>query len=174
MTSQKNQTSVASIKTKLAEAKSIVLADYAGLTVKLQQDLRRQVKAAGGEVLVLKNTLLKIALKDEKFDLEPLVDSFNGPTLTLLAYQDEIAPIKALAEFAKTNELPTIKAGFLNKSPLTREQVDQLAKLPTKIEMIAKTIGTIKAPLSGIVNVLSGNLKKLVYALEAIKKQKSN
>jgi len=173
MPSQKNQDQVKILQEKLAKAKSIVLADYRGLPVNLQQDLRQKITQVNAELIVVKNTLLKIALKQEKFDLKPLLDSFTGPTITLLAYEDEIAPIKALAEFAKDNNLPTIKAGFLNKDPLSKEKVEQLAQLPTKVELLTKTVGTIKAPLSGIVNVLSGNLKNLVYALKAIKTQKT-
>jgi len=173
MPSQKNQNQVKILQEKLAKAKSIVLADYRGLPVNLQQDLRQKIVEVNGELIVVKNTLLKIALKQEKFDLKPLLDSFTGPTITLLAYEDEIAPIKVLAEFAKDNQLPVIKAGFLNKDPLSKDKVNQLAQLPTKVELLAKTVGTIKAPLSDIVNVLSGNLKNLVYALQAIKNQKT-
>ena len=172
MPSPKNIDQVKNLKTKLQQAKSVVLADYRGLSVNLQQELRRKVKAAGGELLVIKNSLLKIALQEEKFDLEPLINAFTGPIITLLAYQDELAPIKALADFAQENQLPEVKAGFLNKDPFTKEQIEELAQLPTKVELIAKTVATIKAPLSGIVNVLSGNLRHLTYALKAIKNQK--
>lgn len=172
MPSQKNLDQVKDLQAKLQQAKSVVLADYRGLPVNLQQSLRQQVNQAGGELLVTKNTLLKIALKREKFDLQPLIDSFTGPTITLLAYEDEIAPLKALADFAKDNDLPTIKAGFLSKQALTKNQLEKLAKLPTKPELLAKTIATVKAPLSGFINVLSGNLRNLTYALEAIKLQK--
>jgi len=172
MPSPKNLNQVKNLQTKLKQAKSVVLADCHGLSVNLQQDLRNQVKQADGELLVIKNTLLKIALKNEKYSLKPLLDSFTGPTITLLAYEDEIAPLKALADFAKDHQLPKIKAGFLSKEPLTQAQVKTLAKLPTKVELLNKTVATIKAPLSGMLNVLSGNLRNLVYALEAIKTQK--
>lgn len=173
MPSQKNLDQIQNLKDKFEKTKSIVLADYAGLPVNLQQSLRAKVIEAGGELIVAKNTLLKIAAKELNYPIDNLTDSFTGPTITLFAYEDEIAPIKALAEFAKDNELPTIKAGYLNKDPLTKEQVEALAKLPTKIELIAKTVATIKAPLTGMVNVLSGNLKNLIYALSAIENLKN-
>lgn len=172
MPSQHNQDQVKVIKDKLEKAKSVVLADYAGLSVNLQQELRAKVVEAGGELTVAKNTLLKIAAKELKYPVEDLTDSFTGPTITLFSYEDPIAPLKALAEFAKDNELPSIKAGYLNKEPLSKDQVNELAKLPSKVELIAKTVGTIKAPLTGIVNVLSGNLRNLVFALKAIEKSK--
>ena len=165
MPSQKNLTTVKLLSDKLALAKSIVLADYRGLSVNLQRQLRNQVKAVGGELIVAKNSLISLALKDQKYVLPACLE---GPTILLLAYEDEIAPIKALAEFAKVNELPQAKIGFLAKEPLSADQVNQLASLPTKIELIAQTIATLQSPLSGFVNVLFGNFRKLVYALSAI------
>ncbi len=172
MPSQINQDQVKTLKEKLEKAKSVVLADYAGLPVNLQQELRAKIVEVGGELIVAKNTLLKIACQELKFPIDSLTDSFTGPTITLLSYEDEIAPLKTLAEFAESHQLPTTKAGFLNKEALTKDQVDALAKLPTKIELIAKTVGTIKAPLTGFVNVLSGNLRNLIFALKAIETKK--
>ena len=162
MPSEKNVTTVNLLKTKLKDAKSVVTADASGLSVNLQRELRQKVKLAGGELIVVKNTLLQLALGVKEL--------LPGPTVTLLAYEDEIAPIKALAEFAKIHELPKIKAGFLAKEPLTKEQVEALANLPAKIELIAKTIASLKSPLSGLVNVLGGNIKKLMYVLSAYAK----
>jgi large subunit ribosomal protein L10 len=79
-----------------------------------------------------------------------------------------------LAEFAKDNQLPKIKAGFLSQAPLSTEKINQLAQLPGKTELLAQTVSAIKAPLSGFAHVLSGNLRNLVYILEAIKKDKNN
>lgn len=162
MPSEKNVTIVDLLKTKISQAKSIVTADASGLSVNLQRELRQKVKLAGGELIVVKNTLLKLALGTKEL--------LPGPTITLLAYEDEITPIKALAEFAKAHDLPKIKAGFLAKEALTKEQVQELANLPTKIELLAKTVWSLKSPLTGIVNVLQGNIKKLMYVLSAYAK----
>jgi large subunit ribosomal protein L10 len=159
MPSAKNVAVLNLLKTKVAQAKAIVFADASGLSVNLQRQLRQAVKLAGGELIVAKNTLLKLALGGQ---------ILPGPTLTLFCYQDEIAPIKALAEFAQSHDLPKIKAGFLAKDPLSKEQVEALAKLPTKVELLAKTVGSLKAPLYGFVNVLQGNIRKLIYALKAL------
>lgn len=159
MPSQKNVAAVNLLKTKVSQAKSIVFADASGLSVNLQRELRQAVKLAGGELIVVKNTLLKLALGQAVLP---------GPTVTLFAYDDEIAPLKALAEFAKTHDLPKIKAGFLAKDTLTREQVEQLASLPTKVELLSKMVGSLQAPVFGLVNVLQGNLRKLVYVLKAV------
>src|SRR5690606_7287967 len=118
-----------------------------------------------------KNTLMSIAAKqaDKSVDEEVL----KGPTATLFAFGDEVAPLKALVNFAKEQELPTIKSGFLGAEVLTAAQVSALAALPGRDELIAKTVGSIKSPLNGLVNVLNGNVRGLVYALAAIRDQKS-
>lgn len=170
MPSQKNLDSVSLLKTKLQKAKSIVLADYAGLTVNLQRELRQKLKLVAGELIVVKNTLLKLAFEAEKYRLPPELEAaLQGPTIILLAYEDEIAPLKILAEFAKDHDLPKIKAGFLAKEPLTAQQLNTLAELPTKIELLTKTVATLKSPLFGFVNVLSANIRNLLYALRAIR-----
>lgn len=174
MPSQQNLTTVKLLSEKLAASKTVVLADYRGLSVNLQRQLRNEVKAAGGELIVAKNSLLKLALTAEKINLpESLASSLIGPTITLFAYEDEIAPLKALADFAKVNELPVVKIGFLAKEPLTADQVNQLANLPTKIELLAKTVATLKSPINRLVYALSDNFKKLVYILSAIGGQKA-
>jgi len=174
MPSQKNIDTVKDLNNRLEKAKSVIVADYRGLSVNDQQILRRQVVEVGGELMVTKNTLLKIALKNQKMPLDTFVEAFTGPTIILFSYEDEIAPLKALADFAKDHDLPEVKAGFLNKEPLTSDQVKQLSSLPTKVELVAKAIGSIKSPITGVVNVLSGNIKNLIYALEAIKQSKDN
>lgn len=169
MPSQQNIAAVKLLCEKLALAKSVVLADYRGLSVNLQRQLRNQVKTVGGELIVAKNSLLQLALKAEKLTLPRDFQAIlQGPTITLFAYEDEIAPIKAMAEFAKINELPKVKIGFLSRAPLSADQINQLAQLPTKIELLTKTVAALKSPLNGLVSVLSGNFKKLVYALSAI------
>ena len=148
----------------------MVLADYRGLTVAQQSKLRRQILEVEGELVVAKNSLLKLALEAEKYSLpEDFAQTLEGPTMTLFAYSDPIAPIKTLAQFVKENELPTIKLGFLVKEPLAKVQVEELATLPSKVELIGKTVATIKSPLTGIVNVLSANFRNLVYVLKAVK-----
>ena len=174
MPSAKNINQLQQIKTKLTQAKSVVLSNYSGLTVNQQQQLRQQIIQAGGELMVAKNTLLNLALQAEKYHLpQDFASALQGPTITLFCYQDEIAPLKALYQFAQQHQLPEIKIGFLTKQPLTADQINQLAQLPSKPELIAKTIATINAPVSGFVNVLSGTLRNLVYALNAIKQSKS-
>jgi len=171
MPSQKNIDQLKTLKEKISAAKSVVFSDYHGLTVAQIQELRSKVQESKGEFTVAKNTLIKLALKDQKLTLEDSI--LTGPTAILIATEDEISPIKALVEFAKTNQLPTVKAGILENRALTASEVQNLALLPGRLQLQAKLVGTLAAPLSGFINVLQGNLRGLVGVLDAIKKQKA-
>ena len=172
MPSQKNITELNTLKEKLEKAKSLALTDYRGLTVNQATTLRQKVKKAGGELRITKNTLLKLALKDSPFKL-PDEQILTGPTAILFSFADEIAPLKAIADFAKEQELPKFKAGFLDDRFLTVGELEELASLPTKDQLQAKLVGCLNSPISGLANVLMGNLTKLVYVLEAIRKNQN-
>lgn len=161
---------VAQLTKNMQEAKAVVFADYRGLTVAQIEDLRAQLAKQDATLTVTKNSLMNIAANQAEKSVAPEV--LEGPTVTLFAYGDEVAPIKTLVDFAKTAELPKVKAGFLGSTTLSATQVAALAALPSRDMLIAKTVGTIKAPLSGLVNVLQGNSRGLVYALAAIRDQK--
>ena len=105
---------VQSIAEKISKSKTVAFADYRGLTVNQISEIRNKVKEAGGEVLVTKNTLMKRALKVNEY---PPFDAsqLEGPTATIFAYDDEIAPIKSVAESAKVTGLPAFKFGFFQK-----------------------------------------------------------
>jgi large subunit ribosomal protein L10 len=175
MPNTKNKTEVKALEEKLVGASAVFLADYAGLTVKAQGQLRDKVRAAGGDLRVTKNRLLKIAMKNNGYDTDAVSSELLGPNITLFTSSDPVAPLKALVEFAKSNELekPTIKAGYLGKDVLSLDKVKQLAALPSKNELIAKLLYVIKAPATGLVNVLSAPTRNLVYALAAIKEKKN-
>ncbi|OGD63013.1 50S ribosomal protein L10 [Candidatus Beckwithbacteria bacterium RBG_13_42_9] len=166
MPSQKNTQQLEALKEKAAKAKSIALTDYRGLTVAQMTNLRNKVREAGGELHVAKNTLLKLALQSDELNQ---TNALEGPTLTLFAYEDEVAPIKAIVDFAKENELPHLKAGFLGQDFLNKEKLLALAKLPAREQLYAHLVGQLNAPISGFVNVLSANIRNLVYVLSAIK-----
>lgn len=171
MPSQKNIQQLKDLKEKAAKAKSLALADYRGLTVAQMTQLRNSIKEAGGELLVAKNTLLKLALDNKELSQENIL---TGPTLTLFAYEDEITPLKAMVEFEKENELPSIKAGFLGKEFLVKEKVLALAQLPGLNEVKAQLVRQVGAPLSSLVFVLSASIRQLIYALNAIVKKKQS
>ncbi len=162
-TRQQKEETVQKISEKFSRAKSVVFADYKGLTMKQLSDLRSKLADVQGEFTVTKNTLLKLAFPAS--DLE-------GPTATLFAYDDEVSPIKLLVKALKDAGLGKIKAGFLGQDMLDEGRILQLATLPTKDELRAQTVGILVAPLQGMVSVLQGNLRNFVYALSEIQKQK--
>lgn len=165
---------VQSLTEKIGKAKTITFADYRGLTANQLADLRSKIKLAGGEFMVEKNNLIKLSLKATKHkvptDQENLL---TGPTATIIAYDDEIAPIRELAESNKAVGLPSFKFGFFEESFLNSDDVERLSKIPGKDVLRAKVVGSLNSPLYGIVSVLSGNLRNLVYALNQIKEQKA-
>jgi len=173
MPSQKNINQLAQLKEKLGRARSVVFADYAGLSVGQQTVLRSKVAEAGGEFTVAKNTLLKLALPQRPKAEGRRTKVLMGPTAVLFSYQDEVMPLKVMVEFAKGAEKPTVKGGFLGVLELTADQVLELAKLPGKNELIVQLLGGLQSPAYGLVNVLQGNLRKLVYVLDAVKAKKS-
>ncbi len=173
MPNQKNIKGVAELETKVASAQAIYLADYAGLKVSDQVKLRDLVRAAGGDMTVAKNSLLKIALTNQGYDAAALEQELKGPNITLFASGDAVSPLKAMVEFAGTNELelPKVKAGILDKKILSRDLVIQLSKLPSKLELLAKLMGTLTNPARQLVSVLSAPMRNFVYALSAISKK---
>lgn len=183
MPSNRNIQQLADLKDRVSKAKSVVFTDNSGLNALGQAQLREKVVAVGGEMVIAKNTLLKLTLQqimtNDEFRMRNDRSTFNvqrsaflsGPTAVLFAYQDEILPIKVLAEFSKANEKPVIKGGLLGTSPLSVQQVMELAKLPGKLELLVKLMQQMQGPIYGFLNVLNGNMNKLVWALEAIETQ---
>jgi len=173
MPNKQNIAAVAELIEKLDKVQAIFIADYAGLTVKEQVELRDKIRTAGGSVTVAKNSLLKIAMTSKGYDFATIEKELTGPNLTLLAENDAVAPLKAMVEFAKGNErnLPHVKAGILGKEVLSMEKVMQLAALPSKNELVAKLLGTLSNPARNLVSVLSAPMRNFVYALSAISKK---
>lgn len=173
MPSQKNINQVKNLQEKLGKAKSLVLADFRGLTMQKQQELANEIKKTGGELTVAKNRLLKIAMKKTEFRFPKNLAQITGPTITLFCFKDEIAPIKVLYNFAQKNQIPEIKFGFMNHDFLEKEAVEEIAQLPSRGQLHARLVGLLSSPLQGTVYVLKGNLRKLVMTLEKIKSKKS-
>lgn len=162
----KNQATLKTLQEKVSKAKSIVIADFSGTTVNQQVKLRADVKKAGGEIIVAKNTLIDIAVGKGK-----LTESLQGMNAAIFGYEDPVSPVKALFEFHKKTEKLTIKQGFMDDRVLSTEDVVQLSKLPSKQELLAKLLMILKSPGTGLVNVLNANQRNLVYALDAISKK---
>ncbi len=172
MPNAKNKDTVQDLRSKVSKAKSIVFTDYKGLGANRMNDLRNQMNEQNVEVVVAKNTLMKIALKEEDYNIDSIKSVLKDNTAALISYSDAIAPLKSLFEFVKKNELPKVKAGYIEKDFNTAAQVELMSTLPSKEQLIAQVVYGIKSPLTGFANVLSGSQRKLVYAIAAIAKKK--
>lgn len=169
---QKKEEKVADLSAKIKDAKSIAFADYRGLTAEQIRELRSKIKDAGGELIVAKNTLLKLALTSNQ--LPDTDNQLTGPTAAVFAYNDEVSPIKEVAQSAKTFGLPQFKFGFLDKKMLTSSDLDSLAKIPGRDILYANVVGSLASPIHGIVEVLSANIKNLVSVLDQASKKASS
>jgi large subunit ribosomal protein L10 len=169
---QEKQAVVKVISDKLKAAKSIVLADYRGLTVEQDTELRSALRKAEVEYKVFKNTLTSLALKENGLDgLKPYL---SGPTAVAISDKDPVAPAKVLSAFAKKFDKLELKAGVVEGKIIDLDGIKALAELPPKEVLISKVLGSFNAPISGFVNVLNGNLRGLAVALNAIAEQKAN
>lgn len=143
------------------------------LTVNDVSMLRKELYSQGVELMAVKKTLLKIALKDAGLSIP--VDEWQRTVAVAFSANDALAPARLLHAFAKTRaEQVTLIGGVLEGVFVDAAQVKELATLPSREELLAKTVYVLKAPVSGFANVLAGNLRGLVYAVKAISEQKSS
>lgn len=173
MPNEKNKHLVENLKVNVSNAKSIVFANYHGLSAQALNELRAKLHEINSEASVSKNTLVKIALKENELD-DPTMESFmKGPTVTVFSYDDPIAGVKAMFDFAKDHEnLPEIKAGIVDGRFINFSDLEILSSLPSKEQLLAKVVGGMKSPLFGLVNTLGGVQKNFVYVLSAIAEKK--
>lgn len=157
---------VSELSEDLKAAHTGVIVDYKGITVEADTKLRRQLREAGSQYRVVKNTLLRLAL--EEAGITGLDDALQGTTAVAVSNDDYVAPAKILAGFAEKNEKFTIKAGFIDGKSADAAQIKTLASLPPKEELVAQALRGLNGPISGLVTVLNGTMKGLVVALNAI------
>lgn len=169
-TKQQKQQVLKNINDKIDAANSVIISVFDKLPVNKDQALRSDLRKENVSHEVVKKTLLKKTFAEKK--IEGLQEENLLRNITLSTSEDEVAGAKILAKFAKDNEGFEIIGGLLNKVWVDANKIKELAKLPSKLELIAKTVGTIKAPITGFVNVMSGNLRNLVNVLNNIKENK--
>jgi large subunit ribosomal protein L10 len=162
---------VAELAEKLKNSSGGVLVDYSGTTVAADTEMRRAMRAAGVDYAVVKNTLTRLAANESGLQgLDPIL---NGPT-ALAVSKDPVAAAKIISEYAsKKDSKLKIKAGFVDGKVISPEEVKALAELPSKEVLIAQVLGTMVAPITGLVTVLNANIRGLAVALQAIADKKS-
>lgn len=159
------------IKEKVDKAQVAILTNYQGLTVEEITKLRRSIQQGGGDYMVTKNTLTKIAIKDTQYEV--LTDSLKGPSAIAFGFEDPVSPAKALSKFIKEAKKGEIVAAVLEGKLLTAQEAKALANLPTKEELYAKMLGCVNSPATGIVGSINAVMAQLTRAMAAVRDQKS-
>ena len=149
---EQKKAAVAELIEKLKAAQAGVLVDYRGLTVEEDTKLRAQLREAGVEYKVVKNTLTRFAIKEVGYD--EMDEQLNGPTSLAISADDPVAPAKIISDFAKNNENLTIKAGFLDGKVISLDEIKTLANTPSKDVLIAKIMGSLNSPISALARTL--------------------
>ncbi|MCF8113657.1 MAG: 50S ribosomal protein L10 [Desulfotignum sp.] len=161
---------VARLARQLADAQISILVDYKGLDVQKITDLRYKLRQAGVQMEVVKNTLLERASQDT--DAALMNEFYKGPSAIVTSSDDPVAPAKILMDFAKDNEKLAIKAAAFGGKLLGEEQIRELAKMPSREELLGKLVYTLNAVPTSFVNVLAGVPRGFVNVLNGIKDQK--
>lgn len=172
---EQKQAQVAALTEELKNSVTGVIVNYEGINVEDDTKLRKSLREAGCKYQVGKNTLLSRALKEA--GIEGLDSVLEGTTAIAMSESDYAAGAKILSEYAekaaKTNKKFAVKAGFIDGSAVDAAGVDALAKLPSKEVLIAQVLGGFNAPIQGFANVMSGTIRGLAIALNAICEQKA-
>ncbi len=155
---------VAELREKLARAQVVILADYRGMKVSDLQQLRSQLRPAGSEFMVVKNTLLRLAAGEQVAALEGLL---QGPTAAAFCYDDIAGPARVLSEFARTSRVFRLKGGILDGRMLSPAEVSQLATIPPRAQLLAQVVGGVQAPIAHLVGLLQAGVSNLLLLIQA-------
>jgi len=170
-TKAQKQETVTALAARLKRSTTLYVTDFTGLDVAKMTQLRRRLRQAGMEFVVVKNTLARRALGDAQFP--GLEQHLAGPTGLVLAGADPVAAAKVLADFAKEFEKPAIKVGLVDGKAVTPAQVTRLASLPSRLELLSQLGGALQAPLASFAGALNGLLMNMVGALEALRAKRA-
>jgi large subunit ribosomal protein L10 len=162
---------VATIATKLQGAQSIVLADFTGLSVAQLTEFRSKCREQAIECRVVKNRLARIAA--DNIEMAVIRDHFNGPTALILDTATQVGPAKIVVDFQKENEALTVKGGILDGRFLDAKEIVALSKVPSKDELIARMMGSINSPLTGLAMTVNAVVASLARAIDAVGQQKA-
>lgn len=163
---------VAAVVEMLESSRLTACAAYAGVTVAEMQQLRRTAREAGVTIKVVKNRLVRVAMQQTDAYKNTDTSLLTGQLIYAVSADDEVAPAQILAQFAKKQPALKLVCGFTGEGEaLDTAAIKALADLPSKDQLRGMLVGTIAAPLSGMVGVLSGNVRSVLYALKARQEQ---
>ena len=164
------------IVTEVAEvvsrARGMFFTDFSGLTVEQATELRREFRKSGVEYRVVKNTLIQKALESAT-GYDKVYDKLAGPTGVAFAFDDPVTPAKIIQKFGEKHSKLSLKVCVLEKEVYDGSKLDELAKLPTRKEVMASILGSIQAPLAGVPTVINAIMRDLVSVVGEIEKKKA-
>jgi large subunit ribosomal protein L10 len=162
---------VAELRERINKAPVVYLTDFTGLDVKSITKLRRSLRASGAEYVVVKNRLARLAFGDT--ELPNIFEEMTGPTGMVLGYEDVVGPAKALTDFAKEHDKkPAFKLGILENKVLQPEQIDRLAKLPSKEQLLSELAGAMQAPVAMLAMALEAKLQEMAGLIDALREKR--
>jgi large subunit ribosomal protein L10 len=161
---QEKVETIEDLKSRLNGVKTVLLAEYRGLTVSQLSDLRKQLKAVSAEYKIVKNRLARLAIASSA--VAELGTALKGPTGLVLAKGDPVSVAKALSNFARTNQALVVKVGVVDGQVLQPAGLKALADLPSRDALRAQIAGALQGPLASLVGLLQAPQRQLVYVLE--------
>jgi len=162
---------VSDLRERLDRAPVVYLTDFTGLDVKSMTVLRRTMKDAGAEYLVVKNRLVKRAIAET--DLPDIAGSLTGPTGLFFGFEDIVAPARALQEFARQHDSkPAFKIGIMEKQVLEPEQIARIASLPPREVLLSQLAGVLQAPMAALAMALEAKVQEMAGLLDALKQER--
>ena len=162
---------ISEVADKLTKAKGMVLADFTGMTVEEVNELRKECRKEKVEYRVVKNTLARIAMENAG-GFDELKKYLEGPTAIAFGYDDPVIPAKLIKKFIDKIEKPSVKAIFIEGVVYDGSKIDEIAKLPSKSEIMSGIIGSISAPINGVVGAINAVIRDLILVIDAIAKKK--
>ena len=169
-TREEKSQEVSELNEQIGKASNAFLIDFKGITVPQVTELRKQVRQTNSGYVVVKNTLALIALKDSP--IISMKEKFTGPTAIAFNSTDAVGLAKALTRFAKDVPAVQFKGALLNGQVVPASEIQNIANLPSRGELVAKLLYMLQSPIRGLVTVLQANIRNLTVVLDQIAKQK--
>jgi large subunit ribosomal protein L10 len=170
MNREEKASAISELGEGIGQATNAFVIAFKGITVPQVTELRRQVRDTDSTYIVVKNTLALIAVKDSP--LIALKDQFSGPTAVAFNRTDAVALAKALTKFAKDVPAITFKGAMLNGQIVGADQIQAIANLPSRNELISKLLFLMQAPIRSLAIVLNANIRNIAVVLSEIAKQR--
>lgn len=170
LTRQQKEVKLELFKQNLEKQNAMIFVDFKGLSTPEIFDIKKELKKLGAKFMVIKKKLFKIVSKDVDKELSEKIGELNGQSAVIFSFEDEMATAKSIYNFARKNENLNILGGFFEKLVRNKDEVVEFAKIPSKPELIARLVGSLKAPMSKLDNALIYNVRGLAVVLNQIKK----